>query len=98
MYAPKYVKPLTDKHLPGIPSLLNCIRHQTSDKEVGKAVYVEILSERADTKVTLSKVLGQIYNNFIVQYGQKWVIIVGDAKRMIYFSQFVLSMGATSNG
>ena len=36
--------------LPGIPSMLNCIKQQQVDKEVSNVVYVQIISERADSK------------------------------------------------
>ena len=85
----KYAKPLTDKNLPGIPSLLNCINYQTSDREVGRVVYVQILSEKADTKASLTKVLGQVYKTFVAQYGQKWVIVVGDAKTYDLLNQSI---------
>ena len=38
--------------LPGISSLLNCIQQQKEDKEVSNVVYMQILSERADSKDT----------------------------------------------
>ncbi len=54
--------------LPGIPSLLNCIQEQR-DKEVSTVVYVQIISEKADSKDTLIKVVGNIYQTFVIQLG-----------------------------
>ena len=66
--------------LPGIPSLLNCIKQQQVDKEVSNVVYVQIISERADSKDTLVRVIGNLHQTFVLQLRQKWVIVVGDAK------------------
>ena len=80
----KHAQPLVDNSsLPGIPSLLNRIRHQSSDQEVSTVSYVQILSERADSKKkkkTLTKVLGEPHTKFVEQYQKKWLIVVGDAK------------------
>lgn len=62
--------------LPGLQSILNCIQKQTSESEKSNIVYVEIRSEKADSKVNLLKL-------FIVERKQKWVIVVGDAKIII---------------
>lgn len=43
-------------------------------------VYVEIRSERADCKATLIMVLAKLNRTFIADFGQKWLIAVGDAK------------------
>ena len=43
-------------------------------------VYLEIQSERANDKATLVKLLARLYQTFIVELGQKWLITVGDAK------------------
>ena len=48
--------------------------------EVSNVVYLEIQSERADDKATLVKLLAWLYQTFIVELGQKWLITVGDAK------------------
>ncbi len=66
--------------LPGLPSLLNCIRQQTAEKEVSNVVYLQILSEKADSKATLRKVLANLQKVFVTGIGQKWLIVVGDAK------------------
>ena len=42
--------------------------------------YIEISSDRADSKPTLLNALSKLYQIFIVQQGQKWLIVVGDAK------------------
>ena len=42
--------------------------------------YIEINSERADSKHTLLNVLGKVHQTFVVQQRQKWVLVVGDAK------------------
>ena len=66
--------------LPGLPSLINCISKQSANSEVSNVIYVEILSEKADSKATLMKVVGKLHKTFIVELGQKWLIVVGDAK------------------
>ncbi len=66
--------------LPSLPSLLNCVRKQTTSCEVSNVVYVQISSERADSKPTLINILGQMQKIFIVGHRQKWLLAVGDAK------------------
>ena len=66
--------------LPGLQSLLNCVRKQTSSTEESLVSYIEINSERADSKVTLVKVLSNLFDTFVLQQGQKWLLVVGDAK------------------
>lgn len=45
-------------YLPGLPTLLNCIRKQTTSCEVSNVVYVQISSDRADSKPALINILG----------------------------------------
>lgn len=53
----KYVHASSDEcKLPGLPSLIHCIRRQTSNCEVSNVVYIEIRSEVADAKPTLANV------------------------------------------
>ena len=66
--------------LPNIQSLINCIRQQSSSTEESKVVYVEISSERADSRPTLISILGKMYKTFVVEQNQKWLVVVGDAK------------------
>ena len=42
--------------------------------------YDEISSERADSRSTLITILGKMYQTFVVQQRQKWLLVVGDAK------------------
>ena len=65
-------------HLPTIPVLVNGVRKQVSEKEVGNVVYVDVLSEKADSKATLTKVVGKLHKIFVVDLKQMFV--VGDAK------------------
>ena len=65
---------------PAFPSLVNCIRKQSADREVSNVTYVEIVSERADSKLTLIGVIGRLQQIFIHDLKQKYVIVVGDAK------------------
>lgn len=62
---------------PGLQSMVNCVRKQASDSEVSKTTYVEIVSEKADSKPTL---MGVIKSIFVKQLRQKYVLLVGDAK------------------
>ena len=62
------------------PRLINCIRKQTSSTKESLVAYIEISSERADSKPTLINVLSKLYQTFVVQQGQKWLLVVGDAK------------------
>ncbi len=66
---------------PQLPSLVNCIRKQAADKEVSNVTYIEIISERADSKPTLIGVISRLQKIFVQELNQKYVIIVGDAKR-----------------
>ena len=58
-------------HLPTIPVLVNGVRKQVLEKEAGNVVYVEVLSERADSKATLTKVVGKLHNIFVIDLIQK---------------------------
>lgn len=62
---------------PAIPSLINCIRKQAADKEVSNVTYVEVVSEKADSKPTLIGVISRLQKVFVQELGQKYV---GDAK------------------
>ena len=44
---------------------------QQVDKEVSNVVYVQIIGERADSKDTLVNVIGNLYQTFVLQQGQK---------------------------
>ena len=68
------------QNLPSLQSLINCVRKQTSSTEESKVVYVEISSERADSRPTLITMLGKNVQNSVVQPNQKWLLVVGDAK------------------
>ena len=54
--------------------------------------YVEIISERADSKPTLIGVIARIQQTFVQELNQKYVIIVGDAKT---YKKFVTSTRAS---
>ena len=47
---------------------------------MSNVVYVQIVSERADSKDTLTKVVGNLYHSFVFQLKQRWVIVIGDTK------------------
>ena len=74
-YAPHQVH-----DLPCLQSLLNCVRKQTTNIEESNVVYVDISSDRADSKANLISVLSKLYQTFVVQQRQKWLLVVGDAK------------------
>ena len=77
----RYFKSTASNHpFPGLQSLLNCVRKQATDSEVSIVVYVEIISERADSKSTVMGVIGRLQKTFIQEFNQKYVIVVGDAK------------------
>lgn len=67
-------------HLPGITKMVHCIRKQSEEKEISNVVYANILSEKADCKATILKVIDNLHKTFICDLNQKWVIIIGDAK------------------
>ncbi len=67
-------------HLPTIPILVNGVCKQASEKESRNVVYVDGLSEKADCKATLTKVVGKLHKIFVVDLKQKWMFVVGDAK------------------
>ena len=61
----KYLRQSDDDqifHLPTIPILVNGVCKQVSEKETGNVVYVDVLSEKADSKATLTKVVGNLHN------------------------------------
>ena len=66
--------------LPGIPSLINCVQALRDETEVSKVVYVDILSEIADCKSTLIKIIANLHRTFVKEMNQRWVFVVGDAK------------------
>ena len=66
--------------LPSLQSLFNCVRQQSKTSEESKVVYMHISSERTDSKITLITVLSQMYETFVIEQNQKWLIVVGDAK------------------
>ncbi len=77
----KHVQSLTDESpLPGIPSLINCVRAQAVEREVGNIVYIQISSERADCKETLVTIIGKLHQVFCSELHYKWLLVVGDAK------------------
>lgn len=76
----KYGPAESDQVFPSLQSLINCIRKQATDREVSKVSYVEILSERADSKPTLLSVIGRLHKVFVQELKQKYVLVVGDAK------------------
>ena len=43
-------------------------------------MYMDVLSEKADCKATLTKVLAKLHTTFVVDLNQKWMSVVGDAK------------------
>ena len=47
---------------------------------MGNVVYVDVLSEKADCKATLTKVLTKLHKTYIVDLNQKWMFVEGDAK------------------
>ena len=71
---------ITSVHMPTLPILIHGVRKQTSDSEVGNVVYVDVLSEKADCKATLKKVVGNLHKTFILELKQKWMFVIGDAK------------------
>ena len=46
---------------PGLQSLLNCVRRQAAEKEVSHITYVEIVSEKEDSKPTLMGVISWLH-------------------------------------
>lgn len=83
--------------LPGIPSLLNCVQQLTDESEVSNVVYVDILSEKADSKSTLLKVIGNLYHTFVKQLNQKYVLVVGDAKTYDLLYSICMEYGSHLN-
>ena len=67
-------------HLPSLQSLFNCVCEQSQATEESRVAYVQISSERADSKSTLITILSKMYETFVVEQNQKWLIVVGDAK------------------
>ena len=53
-------------HLPVLPSLVHCLQNQSSESECSTVAYLNILSEKADSKATLLKVIGN-YIGFLLK-------------------------------
>ena len=70
----------SDKFFPGIQSFVNCIHKQRADSEVSNVVYVEIISEKVDSKQTLLGVIGHLQTTFVKGQGLKYVIVCEDGK------------------
>ena len=65
---------------PSLKLFLHCVRKQCNDKEESKVIFCDILSEKADSKPTLLKVIDKLHKIFVCQLNHKFVIVVGDAK------------------
>ena len=76
-------------HLPTIPALVNGVCKQASE-EAGNVVYVDVLSEKADCKATLTKVVGKLHKIF-VNLKQKWMFVVGDQSQGIIWCASVIT-------
>ncbi len=70
----------SDRSFPALPSLLNCVRKQATDMEVSNVTYVEIISEKADSKPTLLGVIARLQRIFVQDLNQKYILVVGEAK------------------
>ena len=70
----------SDKFFPCLQSFVNCVRKQCADTEVSNVVYVEIISEKADSKQTLLGVIGRLQTTFVKEQRLKYVIVCGDGK------------------
>ena len=80
-------------HLPTIPILANGVHKQVSEEEAGNVVYVDVLSENADSKATLTRVVGKLHNIFVTDLIQKRMFVVGDAKVYDVFQSLRLEYG-----
>lgn len=67
-------------HLPLITSMVHCLKKQSVESECSNVVYFDVLSEKADNKATLLRMVSRIHHTFITELKQKWVLAVGDAK------------------
>ena len=43
-------------------------------------IYLNVLDQKADNKQTLLAIINNLYEEFIVNGGQKWVVVEGDTK------------------
>ena len=48
--------------------------------ETSNIIYLNVLDQKADNKQTLLAIINNLYEEFIVNGGQKWVVVEGDAK------------------
>ena len=60
----------SDMFFPGLQSFVNCVRKQCADREVSNVVYIEITSEKADSKQTLLGVISRLQTTFIKEQRQ----------------------------
>ena len=54
--------------------------------ETSNIIYLNVLDQKADNKQTLLAIINNLYEEFIVNGGQKWVVVEGDAKLTIFLS------------
>ncbi|SMN01636.1 hypothetical protein SPONN_2736 [uncultured Candidatus Thioglobus sp.] len=80
-------------NLPALPSLVHCLKKQAFEAECSNVAYVDILSEKSDSKATLLKVIGNLHKIFIKELNQKWVIVVGDAKIFVLLQELRIEYG-----
>jgi len=80
--------------LPGLPSLINCIRKQSSNCEVSNVVNVEIRSEVADSKATLMNILGKLHKT-LQSLGRSGCLLWGTPRCLFSFRKSSLNMGVT---
>ena len=57
-------------------------------------MYAEILSELADSKPTLTSILGKLHKIFVQELGHKWVLVVGDAKVFVILQEIKSQYGS----
>lgn len=59
----------------------------------GVKCYVDILCERADSKNTLVKIIGNLHCTFVKELHQKWVLLLAMGRHTISSIQFVWNTG-----
>ena len=79
-------------HLPALPSLVHCLQKQSSEYECSKVAYVDILSEKADSKATLLKVIGNLHRAFIEELNQNGSLLLVMQIFLMYYKNFPLNM------
>ena len=58
----------------------HCMTTLRVHAEVSNIIYLNVFDQKADDKQTLLAIVNNLYEEFMVKEGHKWVMVEGDAK------------------